>query len=132
MQLSFLFPRVGFHLIFMALLNYLTDAYEIFAASAMAAASCTRSIWGAALPFAAGPMYDRLGVHWASSLLGLLSLAMCIIPFAFIKYGDRLRANSKFCQELSKKKELETAADEEASCRRPDDVSPDPKPGACV
>jgi len=60
----------GFVLIFMALLNYLTDAYEIFAASAMAAASCSRSLAGSVLPFAAKPMYDRLGVPWASSLLG--------------------------------------------------------------
>ena len=29
---------------------------------------------------------------------------MTIIPFAFIKYGDRIRANSKFCQELKERK----------------------------
>ncbi|KAL8841268.1 MAG: hypothetical protein Q9176_003361 [Flavoplaca citrina] len=95
---------IGFMLIFMALLNYVTDAYEIFAASAMAATSACRSIFGAILPIAARPMYQDLGIPWASSLLGFLSLAMCIIPFAFIKYGDRIRANSKFCQELREKK----------------------------
>jgi hypothetical protein len=47
---------IGFILIFMALLNYLTDAYEIFAASSMAAASCCRSLAGALLPLAATPM----------------------------------------------------------------------------
>ena len=31
---------------------------------------------------------------------------MCIIPFAFIKYGDRIRANSTFCQELREKKRV--------------------------
>lgn len=96
---------IGFMLIFMALLNYLTDAYEIFAASAMAATSCCRSIFGALLPLAATPMYDSLGIAWASTLLGCLSLAMSIIPFAFIRYGDRIRANSKFCQELLERKE---------------------------
>lgn len=30
---------------------------------------------------------------------------MTIIPFAFIRYGDRIRANSKFCQELKGRKE---------------------------
>lgn len=54
---------------------------------------------------AAAPMYKSLGVSWASSLLGFLSLAMSIIPFAFIKYGDRIRENSKFCQELKQRKE---------------------------
>lgn len=95
---------VGFMLIFMALLNYVTDAYEIFAASAMSATSCCRSIFGALLPIAARPMYSKMGIPWATSLLGFLSLAMSIIPFAFIRYGDRIRANSKFCQELKERK----------------------------
>jgi len=97
---------IGFVLIFMALVNYLTDAYEIFAASALAAASCTRSILGAVLPLAAKPMYDRLGVSWASSLLGFLGLGVSIIPFAFIRYGDRIRANSKLCQYLLERKKV--------------------------
>lgn len=88
----------------MALLNYLTDAYEIFAASALAATSATRSVFGAVLPLAARPMYNTLGIAWASSLLGFVSLFMSIIPFVFIKYGGRLRANSTFCQELLQKK----------------------------
>lgn len=91
---------IGFMLIFMALLNYLTDAYEIYAASAMAASSCTRSIFGAALPLAARPMYKHLGIAWGNSLLGLFSLAMCAIPFVFIKYGSQIRAGSRFSNEL--------------------------------
>ena len=96
---------MGFMLIFMSLLNYVTDAYMIFAASAMSATSICRSVFGAVLPLAARPMYQKLGIPWASSLLGFLSLGMSIIPFAFIKYGDRLRANSTFCQELQRRKE---------------------------
>lgn len=98
---------MGFVLIFMALLNYLTDAYEIFAASSLAAASCCRSLAGALLPFAATPMYQRLGVAWAGSLLGFLSLGMCAIPFVFLWKGDVLRANSKFCRFLKEKKQKE-------------------------
>lgn len=95
---------VGFVLVFVALLNYLADAYEIFAASAMAATSCSRSIFGAVLPFAGLPMYNKLGISWASSLLGFLSLAMTVVPFVFIKYGDRIRGGSHFCQELKERK----------------------------
>ncbi|KAL8820768.1 MAG: hypothetical protein Q9223_001084 [Gallowayella weberi] len=95
---------IGFMLIFMALINYVGDAYEVFAASAMAATSACRSIFGAVLPIAARPMYAGLGIAWASSLLGFLSLGMCVIPFAFIGYGDRIRANSKFCRELKERK----------------------------
>ncbi|ESZ94257.1 MFS multidrug transporter [Sclerotinia borealis F-4128] len=53
---------IEFILIFIALLNYLTDADEVFAASAIAASSCCRRLTGAVLPFAAKPMYTRLGV----------------------------------------------------------------------
>lgn len=93
---------VGFLLIFMALLNYLADAYVTFAASALGAASCSRSIVGALLPLAANAMYTRLGIAWATSLLGFLSLPMLLIPFAFIRYGNHLRERSKFSQSLKK------------------------------
>jgi hypothetical protein len=108
----------GFVLIFMALLNYLTDAYEIFAASAMAAAS-SRSLAGAVLPFAAKPMYDRLGVPWASSLLGFLSLVMCFVPYMFLWKGDQIREGSKFCTHLKEKKAQELAELERQRTIRP-------------
>jgi hypothetical protein len=95
---------IGFVLIFMALLNYLTDAYEIFAASAMGAASCCRSIAGTVLPFSAAPIYRSLGVPWATSLLAFLSLGMCVIPFGFLWKGDKLRERSRFCRELKERK----------------------------
>lgn len=98
---------MGYLLIFMAMLNYLTDAYETLSASAQSAASCTRSIFGAVLPLAAKPMFDKLGVNWACSLIAFLSLGVSVIPFAFIRFGDRIRTNSKFCQELKRIKEEE-------------------------
>ncbi len=98
---------MGFILIFMALLNYLTDAYEIFAASALGASSCCRSLGGAVLPFAASALYGNLGVAWASSLLGLLSLGMCFIPFMFLWKGDVIRERSTFCRYLKERKKNE-------------------------
>ncbi|XHF97093.1 hypothetical protein AWENTII_000695 [Aspergillus wentii] len=86
----------GFFLIFVALINYLIDAYHEFAASAMAAASCCRSIFGAVLPLAAVPMFKRLGIPWGCSLLGILSLGMCLIPFGFLRFGGWMRARSRF------------------------------------
>lgn len=91
----------------MALLNYLVDAYEIFAASALAAAALSRSSFGAILPFAAKPMYRALGVAWATSLLGFFSLALCVVPFVFIKLGGKMRERSPFCQYLRQKKKEE-------------------------
>lgn len=109
---------VAFMLVFMALLNYITDAYEVYAASGMAATSFSRSIFGALLPLAANRMYTTLGISWASSLLGFLSLAMCGIPFAFLKYGDKIRANSRFCNELKARKE--TLARDKANTEKSD------------
>lgn len=106
-MLSGILFGIGYLLIFMAILNYLSDAYETFSASAQSAGSCSRSIFGAVLPLAAKPMFNRLGVHWACSLLAFLSLGLSIIPFAFIRYGDKIRQNSKFCQELLRLKEAE-------------------------
>ncbi|EXJ66238.1 uncharacterized protein A1O5_10390 [Cladophialophora psammophila CBS 110553] len=103
----------AFLLIFMALLNYLTDAYETFAASAQGITSTSRSVFGALLPLAAHSMFSHLGIAWACSLLAFLSLGMCLIPFAFIKYGDRIRDNSKFCKELKEIKAREAAQSEQ-------------------
>lgn len=104
---------MGYLCLFMALLNYLVDAYEIFAASAMAAASLSRSSFGAVLPFAAKPMYRALGVAWATSLLGFFSVALCVVPFVFVKWGGKMRERSPFCQYLrQKKRQEEESADE--------------------
>lgn len=112
---------IGYLLIFIALLNYLVDAYQSFAASAMAATSMTRSLVGAVLPFATKSLYETLGIAWASSLLGFLSLLMCIIPFGFIVWGDFLRRNSQFCQQLREKEKNDTPKDagREAGAKSP-------------
>ncbi|KAH6676804.1 multidrug efflux transporter [Halenospora varia] len=89
---------IGYVLIFIAMLNYLTDAYEQHSASAQAAASTMRSIAAACLPFASRPMYGNLGIHLASCLLGFIALLMAVIPFVFIRYGDWIRRNSPFCR----------------------------------
>jgi hypothetical protein len=70
------------------------------------------------VPLAATPMYTRLGVAWASSLLGFLSLVMCIIPFIFFKYGEVIRSKSKFCVYLKELKEKEQADEEAARAQR--------------
>ncbi|KAL7271416.1 hypothetical protein RUND412_005824 [Rhizina undulata] len=97
----------GFSLIFMACFNYMTDAYEIYSASALAAASMCRSLFGAVFPLFAKKMYGSLGIPWASSLLGFAAMGMSIIPFLFIKYGTTIRARSKFSQFILERKKLQ-------------------------
>jgi multidrug resistance protein len=120
---------IGFLLIFMALINYLADAYDIYAASALAATSTTRSVFGAVLPLAAEPMYKTLGVHWATSLLGFASAVMILIPVAFIRFGPYLRRHSKFSLELKELKETEEREDRRAEAERKSRRESEMEPG---
>nr|GAT44087.1 polyamine transporter 1 [Mycena chlorophos] len=56
--------------IFLSLFNYLIDTYLFMAASALAASTVVRSVFGAAFPLFATQMYKALNPRWASSLLG--------------------------------------------------------------
>ncbi|GKZ83741.1 hypothetical protein AnigIFM56816_008837 [Aspergillus niger] len=100
--LSGLFFGFGYQIIFISLLTYVTDAYKIYSASALAASVITRSILGAVFPLAADPMYSALGVGWGTSVLGFASMACIPIPLAFLYAGEWIRKRSTFCQQLLK------------------------------
>lgn len=87
---------VGFFTIFQGALNYLVDTFTEFAASAIAVNTFLRSIFAGTFPLFATTMYHRMGVPWASSLLGFVGLALIPIPFVFYRYGPRIRARSKW------------------------------------
>lgn len=76
--------------------NYIVDSYQHYAASALAAKTFVRSIWGACVPLFTAQMYHRLGYEWASSLMAFISLACCAIPFLFYHYGVRIRKFSRY------------------------------------
>ncbi|KAI3330336.1 major facilitator superfamily protein [Ustulina deusta] len=103
---------VGIDLTFLALNNYLTDAYGIYSASALASSVFTRNAVAAvAIPLATYPLYENLGTHWACSVLGFLCLALTPIPFVFIWWGPAMRKRSPFCQTLAQRKEGDGGAD---------------------
>ncbi|OGE49115.1 hypothetical protein PENARI_c023G08123 [Penicillium arizonense] len=101
-MMSGLFFGIGYILIFMAMINYLTDAYKQYSASAQAAASTLRSCLAVCLPLATNPMYGELGINWASSLLAFIAILLAVIPFVFIKYGQWIRSRSPFSQRVMK------------------------------
>jgi hypothetical protein len=41
-------------------------------------------------------VYERLGIGWATSLLGFLSILMLPIPWVFFKYGPAVRKRSRY------------------------------------
>ncbi|KAF7593916.1 hypothetical protein BBP40_010618 [Aspergillus hancockii] len=86
----------GILVIFMQGLNYIIDVYMMFGNSALAANTLFRSAVAAGFPLFTAQMYHRLGIDWASSLLGFLTLAMIPIPVLFYLYGSNIRAMSSF------------------------------------
>ncbi|KAL1411387.1 hypothetical protein Q8F55_002343 [Vanrija albida] len=86
----------GFLLIFSSMTLYLIDAYELFAASALASAAVMRAVFAAIFPLFTTYMYANLGLHWAGTLVAFLSLMCTPMPFLFHRYGAVLRRNSKY------------------------------------
>jgi DHA1 family multidrug resistance protein-like MFS transporter len=94
--LSGLLTGFGLLAIFLQSLNYLVDAYLMFAASAIAANTFLRSLAGAGFPLFSQYMFKGLGVNWAGTLLGCVALALVPIPIAFMFYGAKIREKSSF------------------------------------
>lgn len=94
--LSGLFTGFGIFSIFLSLLNYIVDAYLMFAASAIAANTFMRSIFGGIFPLFATFMFEGMGIQWASTLLGCVALVLVPMPVVFYVFGKKIRARSKF------------------------------------
>ena len=90
------FIGAGFNIIFQQYINYLVDTYALYTASAVSTNTFLRSIFAAALPLVARPMFNNLGVGPAMSSLGGIAYLALPVPFVFVKYGVRLRNMSKF------------------------------------
>ncbi|KAF7194006.1 putative transporter [Pseudocercospora fuligena] len=94
--LSGLFTGFGIMSIFLQCLNYLIDAYLMFAASAIAANTFLRSLAGAGFPLFATQMINGMGVQWAGTLLGCVALACVPMPILFYLKGAKIRERSHF------------------------------------
>jgi hypothetical protein len=73
---------------------YLVDAFGAqAAASALAALTVVRCLFGAFLPLAGPPLYASLGYGWGNSLLGFIGLLFLPVPVVFYKYGEYMRTH---------------------------------------
>lgn len=86
----------GIILVFSGIFTFLVEAYPLYAASALSANSFARSSFAAAFPLFGVQMYEKLGYHWATTLLALLTLMMAPFPYVFFAYGKRLRGKSRY------------------------------------
>lgn len=89
------FVGLGTVLTILPLSSYLVDAFKTHAASGTAVILFLRSTVGSLFPLAAVTLYANLGYGWGNSLLGFIALAFVPVPVLFLKFGERIRQNSK-------------------------------------
>ncbi|KAK1675453.1 MFS transporter [Colletotrichum godetiae] len=87
---------IGIMTIFIQGLVYIIDTYAQLSNSAIAANVFLRSWVGAGFTMFATSMYNKLGVSWASSLLGFICVSLIPVPFLFHKYGQVIRKKSRY------------------------------------
>lgn len=78
--------------------NYYIDAFEKYAASAIAAGALLRSIIGGVIPLFTPALLDKLGVGWGMSVFAFVGVALAPSPLLFYYFGEGLR--ERFAIEL--------------------------------
>ncbi|THV63659.1 MFS general substrate transporter [Aureobasidium pullulans] len=86
----------GILCIFISSYQYIIDAYEIYAASALASITLIRYVAAGGMTVVGVPFYQNLGVHYTCTILGCISAVMVPVPYIFYLYGHKIRARSKY------------------------------------
>lgn len=98
-DLGIFFFGIGAMLCLQSAIVYIIDTYQRFAASALAAAVCLRSIAGFAFPMFAPYMYDTLHYGWGNTVLALVGAVIGIpAPILLWYFGERIRKASPYAQ----------------------------------
>lgn len=96
---SLIFALVPFGLgqvtIFNCTQNYYIDAFEKYAASAIAAGSLFRSLIGGVVPVLVPTLVDAVGYGWGISVFAFAGVLMAPVPVLFFWYGPYLREKYK-------------------------------------
>jgi len=98
-DIGFALIGAGIILVFQGMQTYVIDAFTTYAASALAAVSCFRSLAGFGFPLFAEAMYDALGYGVGNTILAAFAVVVgCPSIWVFWKYGARIRAMSRHAQ----------------------------------
>lgn len=71
--------------------NYYIDAFERYAASAVAAGAVFRSVFGGIVPLVAPSLFKALGYGWGISVFAMVSVVLAPAPILFYRFGERIR-----------------------------------------
>ena len=84
-------------LVFCSCALYLIDTYgPLLGASAMAANGLLRYGLGGVFPLFTVQMYHKMGIDWATSFFGFVTIALMPIPWVLFKFGPKIRAKSGY------------------------------------
>ncbi|TWU77472.1 hypothetical protein ED733_006981 [Metarhizium rileyi] len=84
----------GIYSIYLATFNYLADSYQTYASSALAAQSFCRNMLGGIFPLIVNAMFTNLGLKGAGGMLGGIAMALSIIPWVLLCFGENIRSRS--------------------------------------
>jgi hypothetical protein len=80
---------------------YVIDSYLHYAASALTFVALVRYLAAGGMTVVGIPMYKNLGVHWALTVLGVISVIATPIPYVLYIWGPNLRKRSKWATAIS-------------------------------
>lgn len=87
--------------IYLATVDYMIAAYGPYSASATGGNALARDFLAGISAMYATPMYNTLGLEWATTLLAFLAILVAIPLYVFYWKGPAIRARSKFAQTLA-------------------------------
>jgi hypothetical protein len=83
--------------VFISTMQYIADAYHnTVVASAASANALARYGFASVFPLFTIQMYEKLGIGWATSLLGFVALALMPVPWVLFKFGPQIRERSRY------------------------------------
>ncbi|KAK6070705.1 polyamine transporter 3 [Seiridium cupressi] len=85
-------------LLWLSMLNYITDAYTSVAGSAIAAFLIPSFLIAAALAHAGIAMFDNMSSTWAMATLGFVSFGLVALIYVVYFFGPKIRARSKIAR----------------------------------
>lgn len=85
------FYGVGQVMVINTIQNYFIDSFSRYAASAIAAGSVLRSVFGGLSPLFAETMFKDLGYGWCFSVFAFIGVLIAPSPLLLYFYGGRLR-----------------------------------------
>lgn len=113
--------------IYMATIDYMVAAYGPYSASATGGNGFARDVLAGIAALYATPLYTNIGpapnnLAYASTILACLAICVTVPIYIFYFYGPRIRARSKFAQEISSERAQHSGARRASMRPRPEDV----------